>query len=228
MNNRTLKTWRILWRSNFQAAIVSLSFFACTSRETAFRPLRLMIFLCIPATVLRTGTSSVNHQNCVSLVDPRRQLIYRLVHRLTEIIEFLSIHPPVEGSADIGAAQPEFDVILFVDHRILDTCKSGVHHRRIGRKRTLTIVRRTLTEPKAAFAGVIPAISFARFRDSMATFNEERAPSRPFGRWEFVSIVGNRGSCEKVARREGCEEGPGCYENGRSLCHDTPRANGAI
>jgi len=66
----TLKTWRILLRSNFQAAIVSLSFFACTSRETAFRPLRLMTFLWIPATVLRSRASSVNNPNGVSQVRP--------------------------------------------------------------------------------------------------------------------------------------------------------------
>jgi len=42
----------------------------------------------------------------------------------------------------------------------------------------------------------------------MATFNEERAPSRAFGRWEFVSIVGNRGCCKETMWRAGCEGGP--------------------
>ena len=51
--------------------------------------------------------------------------------------------------------------------------------------------------PKAALAGGMPTASFARFRVSMATFNEEIGPSPPFGRWEFASIVGNRGSCKE-------------------------------
>jgi hypothetical protein len=41
------------------------------------------------------------------------------------------------------------------------------------------MVRRTPTEPNAATAGVILDSSFARFRPSMATFNEERTWSRP-------------------------------------------------
>jgi len=63
--------------------------------------------------------------------DPRRQLIYRVTHGLTEIVQFLSVHPPIEGSADIGAVQPELDVFLFVDHRILDTREPEVHYCRI-------------------------------------------------------------------------------------------------
>ena len=31
------------------------------------------------------------------------QLVYRVTHRLIEIFQFLSIHSPVEGSADICA-----------------------------------------------------------------------------------------------------------------------------
>ena len=41
--------------------------------------------------------------------------------------------------------------------------------------------------------------SFARFIASMAALNEERAPSRRFDRWGFVSMVGVRGGCEKTA-----------------------------
>ena len=46
-----------------------------------------------------------------------------------------------------------------------------------------------MTEPNTALAGEMQEISFARSRASMATFNEERAPSRGFGRWGFVSMV---------------------------------------
>ena len=53
---RTLNIWRIPLRPNFQAAMVSLSFFAWKSRETEFLPLFLMTLLWIPATVLRLRT----------------------------------------------------------------------------------------------------------------------------------------------------------------------------
>ena len=49
----TLKTRRILSRSDLQVAIVSLSFFVWISRETMFRLPRLTIFFWISATVLR-------------------------------------------------------------------------------------------------------------------------------------------------------------------------------
>ena len=44
------------------------------------------------------------------------------------------------------------------------------------------MVRRMLTEPKTALAGVMLESSFARFRASIAIFSEERTASRPFGR----------------------------------------------
>jgi hypothetical protein len=56
----TLKTRRILPRSDFQVAMVSLSFFACKSRETAFRFPNLMIFPWISASVLPPRASSMN------------------------------------------------------------------------------------------------------------------------------------------------------------------------
>jgi len=39
-----------------------------------------------------------------------------------------------------------------------------------------------MTEPNTALAGEMQEISFTRSRASMATFSEERAPSRGFGR----------------------------------------------
>jgi len=107
-------------------------------------------------------------------------LAYRITHRTTEFIQLLSVHPPIERSTDISTFQPELDVVQFVGHRILTTSEHGPSDCR-RRKRTLIIVRRILTEPKTALAGVTLAASFARFRASMATFNEEMVPSRPFG-----------------------------------------------
>ena len=68
------------------------------------------------------------------------------------------------------------------------------------------MARRTLTEPKAAFAGVIPDISFARFRASMATSNAERRLSLPPCRWDFEAIVETRGRWKETVWQAGCEE----------------------
>ena len=74
---------------------------------------------------------------------------------------------------------------------------------RVGR--TLIMARRTLTEPKAAFAGVIPDISFARFRASMATLNAERILSLHSCRWDFEAIVETRSRRKETVRHRGCE-----------------------
>jgi hypothetical protein len=66
-------------------------------------------------------------------LNSRRQLIYRLAHGLTEVTQFLPVHSPVEGFADICAVQPELDVIQFVRHRVLDTCEPEVHRYRVER-----------------------------------------------------------------------------------------------
>jgi len=55
-SEHTLKIWRALLRSDFQAAIVSLSRFAWKSRMAPFRLFCLTIFLWISDTVLRFGT----------------------------------------------------------------------------------------------------------------------------------------------------------------------------
>jgi len=70
------------------------------------------------------------------------------------------------------------------------------------RKHTLTIVRRILTDPKTALAGVMLEISFARFMASMAMFNEEMVPSRPFDRWGLASIVETRCGGKNMVLRE--------------------------
>ena len=60
----------------------------------------------------------------------RRQLIYRIAHRLAEVPQLLSVHPPVEGPTDIGAEQSDLDVIRFVDYRVLAAREPGTSHRR--------------------------------------------------------------------------------------------------
>ena len=53
----------------------------------------------------------------------------------------------------------------------------------------MIIVKRTLTEPKTALAGVALETSFARFKASMAASNKEIVFSRRFCFWEFALIV---------------------------------------
>jgi hypothetical protein len=57
------------------------------------------------------------------------------------------------------------------------------------RKPTLIIVRRILAEVNAALAGVTLVAPFARFKAPMATFSDERAPSRPLGLWDLSAVV---------------------------------------
>jgi len=102
-NEHTLKTTRILLRSTFQPAIVSLSFLACTNRMTLCLPLCLMTLFCISATVLRSIAWLVEELEMRHhRLDSHRQLSYRITHGLAEVVKFLSIHSPVEGSTDIG------------------------------------------------------------------------------------------------------------------------------
>jgi len=78
----------------------------------------------------------------------------------------------------------------------------------MGRKEpTIIVLRRMLVESKAALAGVMLEILFARLRASMAAFNEERAPFCPLGRWSSVVMVETQGSShEKAVRGAGREQ----------------------
>ena len=97
------------------------------------------------------------------------------------------------------------------------------------RKPTLIIVRRTLTEPNAALAGVMLEISFARSMASMAAFNDERTPSsRRCDRRESASMVETRGRQENDAFQRAVREDTSPNMDGRSFCHERPRAIGAI
>ena len=74
--------------------------------------------------------------------------------------------------------------------------------------------RRTLAEPKTAFAGVTLEISFARFRASIAPFKKERVLSRPFRGGELVAIVDM-----VVASKE-------CGENDKAVRSPHPNGDG--
>ena len=60
----------------------------------------------------------------------RRQLIYRIANGLAKVIQFLPVHPPIEGFTDIGAGQPKLDVVLFVGQRVLVMCEHETSRRR--------------------------------------------------------------------------------------------------
>ena len=42
-------------------------------------------------------------RNAYHWFNSRRQLVYRITHRLAEVVHLLSIHSPVQGFTDIGA-----------------------------------------------------------------------------------------------------------------------------
>jgi len=67
-----------------------------------------------------------------------------------------------------------------------------------------------LTEPKAALAGVMIETSFARFKVSMATFNEERTLFRRCG-CGALGFMGSKSTWRKrTSQPAGCEgEGEG-------------------
>ena len=75
-------------------------------------------------------------------------------------------------------------------------------------ERTVIVVRRPLTVPKAIFAGSIPDKSFAKFKASMAIFKVERIVFHSFCGRDFASIFENRGNCEGTCGAQGCEEEP--------------------
>jgi len=73
-------------------------------------------------------------------------------------------------------------------------------------------------EPNTALAGAIAEISFAIFKASMVTFNEERTPSRPFDRLGFASMVEARGDCEKRCGTKAVRKNPSPAKDGRPFC----------
>lgn len=80
------------------------------------------------------------------------------------------------------------------------------------------MARRALTKPKAALAGVMLEISFARFRASMAKFNVERALFPPFCRRDAEAIVEPRGRGRELGDKQAAKDDPNPSMDGRLLC----------
>ena len=76
---------------------------------------------------------------------------------------------------------------------------------------TRIMVRRTATEPKTGFTGVVLVAALAMFRPLIAMFNARITLLPPFCCWDLSVMVGTQGSHEKAAVRKG----PSPYYDGR-------------
>jgi len=149
----------------------------------------------------------------------RHQLLNRVVRGPTEFIQPSSVHPPFKSPTHVSAGQPELDTVGFVGHRILVRYEPGTNCRS-GEKHTLIIVKRTLTVPKTAGAGVMLVASFRMFMASMAVLSDEIVMSRRFCCWGVEDIVEAGCSCEGGVWQAGCV---GPNRDGRPF--NTPRVN---
>ena len=93
-----------------------------------------------------------------------------------------------------------------MDRWILVKCKPSAP-RFVDKKRTMIVFKRALTDPKAAFAGVMLEVLFAVFRSSMPASNVERATSRPpSSSWGLEAMVKTVDSRKNAVGNAGCEE----------------------
>ena len=102
VKQRTLKSRRILSRSNFQLEIASSSYFALKRRENGLLLPHLTIRFWIPATVLELEDQSVNH--------PERGISTQLTSYIAQSLskKIGLPHPP----ADQGPDRPQRKLIL--------------------------------------------------------------------------------------------------------------------
>ena len=93
----------------------------------------LLLYFCHSSVIGSTMAIGVRSRNAYHWPSSRRQLAYRITHRLAEVVHLFSIHSPAEGSTNVGAEQPELDVILFIGHCVLALRERGAfRHRRGG------------------------------------------------------------------------------------------------
>ena len=84
----------------------------------------LLLDPCHGSVIMGTVRSRIKYSVCRG----RRwgshcQLLNCIAHRLTEIAHSPSIHPSIECSTYIRACQTEFDIVQFVNHRVLAACE---------------------------------------------------------------------------------------------------------
>jgi len=90
-------------------------------REIAFLLRRLMTFISISATALRSSRNSHQRvaQSARCWCNSRRQLVDRLALRVVKVVHPLPAQSPAQGGTDVSVRQPKFDVICVVGHRVL-------------------------------------------------------------------------------------------------------------
>ena len=175
---------RILLRSNFQLAIVSLSFFARRSRETGFRLPLLVIFTSISVSMLRPGVSSVEWSELITV--GLTHVVSCLTASLTESLMLSDCFPFNSRPRAIQTSAQTFPSSTQSALLIDESCTIYISLRSFNtdsvERPTLIIVRIRLKELKTALAGVMLQASFATFDTSMAALSEERAAPRRFCR----------------------------------------------
>ena len=196
-----MKMRRILVRSDFQPAIISLSLFARRSREIVLRLLLLTIFISMSANVLRSKGSSVEcfEPTTAGLTHVFSCSIASRVELLRSFNSFPS-NPRLRAVQTSAQASPSSaqSVSLVIDSCVCLISQQSTNTGNVERP-TLIIVRITLKESKAALAGVTLQISFAIFDTLMATLSEEMIESVRFCR-------GASGSMSSESREESREE----------------------
>ena len=92
--------------------------FLCADREVTFRS---TTFLRISATVLWPRASSASHPNRERQVQSTSPIDSAAWTRIIRPFSFSSFNP--RSRVTVDAAQPNLDVISFVNYRILVTCE---------------------------------------------------------------------------------------------------------
>ena len=151
----------------------------------------LSTFRCISRTLLWSRAPVAESlEGYYHQIDSRLQPVYRVAHRLAELICPLPARSPPKCITDIGAEYPEVHAILFIGHLVLVVFEHGMFRSGRGMQLTLITVRRVVTTPKTAGAGVMLAVSFPMPTRLMATSSERIARLRFFDLSVMVETQG--------------------------------------
>ena len=98
-----------------------------------------MILLWTSVTVLQSRQRSIEsvYHRCNS----RCRLDDCLGRRVVEVLWQPPVQPPIEGDADVGVGQPEFDVVRLVRHRVLDAFQPAADRHKWPVGTHLSVVR---------------------------------------------------------------------------------------
>jgi hypothetical protein len=136
----------------------------------------------------------------------QRQLLDRLAHRVVEIIQLLPFQSPAESGTDLGAGQPEFDVIHLVDQIVLGAFQLIIDAAE-SRKMTYPDYRKDNDGGAKNSLGWCATCDFLREVEDFDKPVERR--DDPILLLRFLGLPSMdeiRGRCEGTVRREGCEK----------------------